>query len=445
MAPSPRILLVDDEELNREYMSELLEEKGYRVETAVDGFDALAKLRDSSFDLLVTDLNMPRLDGLGLLRKVREEEIPVTGLLITAYGSVEAAVEALKLGAADFLEKPSSGGLGPRLQLAVEQALSRRQLQQRTRSLEAALEPGREELIGESEAVENLRRKCRKLGGSNKTVLIRGETGTGKELVARAIHRGGPRASRPFVAINCATLNRELLSSELFGHVKGAFSGAVGDRPGKFEAADGGTLFLDEIGELDLDLQAKLLRVLESREFERVGSNEPIRVDLRIVAATNRVLEEEIPRGNFREDLFHRLNIIALKTPALREIPSDIPTLAEHFLAADVEGRGLTFMPEALSKLKGHVWPGNIRELRHVVEQAVFYAEGNRIEAGDIFLPEARGDAAATLEGELSLSELEREAIRRRLDRFAGSKRKTARSLGIAESTLYKKIKDYGL
>ncbi len=445
MPPSPRILLVDDEELNREYMSELLEEKGYRVETAVDGLDALDKLRESSFDLLVTDLNMPRLDGLGLLRKVGEEDIPVTGLLITAYGSVEAAVEALKLGAADFLEKPSSGGLGPRLQLAVEQALSRRRLQRRTRSLEAALEPGDEELIGESETVETLRRKCRKLGGSNKTVLIRGETGTGKELVARAIHRSGARASRPFVAINCATLNRELLSSELFGHVKGAFSGAVNDRPGKFEAADGGTLFLDEIGEMDLDLQAKLLRVLESREFERVGSNESIRVDLRIVAATNRVLEEEIPRGNFREDLFHRLNIIALQTPPLREIPSDIPILADHFLAADVEGRGLAFAPEALSKLRSHTWPGNIRELRHVVEQAVFYAEGKRIEAQDIFLPAARGDATAGLEGELSLAELEREAIRRRLDRFAGSRRKAAGSLGIAESTLYKKIKDYGL
>ena len=445
MPQAPRILLVDDEELNREYMSELLEENGYQVVTAEDGLDALSKLRTDSFDLLITDLNMPRLDGLGLLRKVGEEGLAVTSLLITAYGSVEAAVEALKLGAADFLEKPASGGLGPRLQLAVEQALSRRQLQRRARSLEAALEPGTEELVGESAAVKALRDKCRKLGGSTKTVLIRGETGTGKELVARAIHRNGPRAERPFVAINCAALNRELLTSELFGHVKGAFSGAVNDRPGKFEAADSGTLFLDEIGEMDAELQAKLLRVLETREFERVGSNDPIRVDVRIVAATNRILEDEIDAGRFREDLFHRLNIIALQTSPLREIPEDVPLLARHFLAADPEGRGLSFAPEALGKLKGYPWPGNIRELRHVVEQAVFYAEGAAITPADIFLPEARAGVAALTDGERTLSELEREAIVRRLERFAGSKRKTARSLDIAESTLYKKIKDYGL
>ncbi len=445
MAEAPRILLVDDEELNREYMAELLVERGYRVETAVDGLDALARLKAEPFDLLVTDLNMPRLDGLGLLRKLGEEGLEVSALLITAFGSVEAAVEALKLGALDFLEKPARGGLGPRLELAVEQALSRRQLLRRTRSLEVALEPASEELVGSSAAVELLRSKCRKLGPSAKTVLIRGETGTGKELVARAIHRHGPRAKRPFVAINCAALNRELLSSELFGHVRGAFTGAVGDRPGKFEAADGGTLFLDEIGEMDLELQSRLLRVLETREFERLGSNSPIRVDLRIVAATNRVLEQEIAAGRFREDLFHRLNIIALQTPALREIPEDIPLLAEHFLRADPEGRGLRFAPAALAKLRAHRWPGNIRELRHVVEQAVFYAEGAQIAADDILLPEARGVATDFLDGGLTLAEVEREAIARRLAQCGGSRRRAAKSLDIAESTLYKKIKDYAL
>jgi two-component system response regulator HydG len=445
MAEAPRILLVDDEELNREYMGELLAERGYRVETAVDGLDALARLRAESFDLLVTDLNMPRLDGLGLLRKLGEEGLEVSALLITAFGSVEAAVEALKLGALDFLEKPAHGGLGPRLQLAVEQALSRRQLLRRTRSLEAALEPGSEELVGASLAVELLRSKCRKLGPSAKTVLIRGETGTGKELVARAIHRHGPRAKRPFVAINCAALDRQLLSSELFGHVRGAFTGAVGDRPGKFEAADGGTLFLDEVGEMDLDLQVRLLRVLETREVERLGSNASIRVDLRIVAATNRVLEQEIAAGRFREDLFHRLNIIALQTPALREIPEDIPLLAEHFLRADPEGRGLRFTPAALTKLAAHRWPGNIRELRHVVEQAVFYAEADKIGAEHILLPETRGAATDYLDGGLTLTEIEREAIARRLAQCGGSRRRAAKSLDIAESTLYKKIKDYAL
>ena len=445
MAEAPRILLVDDEELNREYMAELLLERGYRVETAVDGLDALARLKAEPFDLLVTDLNMPRLDGLGLLRKLGEEGLEVSALLITAFGSVEAAVEALKLGALDFLEKPARGGLGPRLELAVEQALSRRQLLRRTRSLEVALEPASEELVGKSAAVELLRSKCRKLGPSAKTVLIRGETGTGKELVARAIHRHGPRAKRPFVAINCAALNRELLSSELFGHVRGAFTGAVGDRPGKFEAADGGTLFLDEIGEMDIELQVRLLRVLETREFERLGSNSPIHVDLRIVAATNRVLEQEIAAGRFREDLFHRLNIIALQTPALREIPEDIPLLAEHFLRADPEGRGLRFAPAALAKLSAHRWPGNIRELRHVVEQAVFYAEGAQIAPEDILLPEARGAAMDFLDGGLTLAEVEREAIARRLAQCGGSRRRAAKSLDIAESTLYKKIKDYAL
>ncbi|MCB9515871.1 MAG: sigma-54-dependent Fis family transcriptional regulator [Candidatus Latescibacteria bacterium] len=445
MAEKARILLVDDEELNREYMSELLEEQGYAVETAEDGLAALARLRETDFDLLVTDLNMPRLDGLGLLRRVQEEGIAITTLLITAFGSVEAAVEALKLGAADFLEKPARGGLGPRLQLAVEQALGRGRLLRRTRSLEAALESGAEELVGASQAMTLLRSKCRKLGASDKTVLIRGETGTGKELVARAIHRQGPRASRPFVAINCAALHRELLSSELFGHVKGAFSGAVTDRPGKFEAADGGTLFLDEIGEMDLDLQARLLRVLETREFERLGSNTSIKVDLRIVAATNRVLEQEIEAGRFREDLFHRLNIIAVTTTPLREIPEDIPVLAEHFLQADPEGRGLSFTPPALAKLQAHDWPGNIRELRHVVEQAVFYAEGEAIAPEQVLLPATGRAATAFLDGQLTMAEIEREAIERRLKHCGGSRRKAAKSLDIAESTLYKKIKDYGL
>ncbi len=446
-AASARILVVDDEELNREYMSELLEEKGYRVETAPDGIEALAMLKEKPFDLLVTDLNMPRLDGLGLLRRVGEEGIAVTTVLITAFGSIEAAVEALKLGAADFLEKPSSGGLGPRLQLAVEKALSRRKLVERTRSLEAALKPAAGDLIGESRAMQVLRSKCEKLGESSKTVLIRGETGTGKEVVARAIHRQGPRGDKPFVAINCAAIHRELLSSELFGHVKGAFSGAVDDRPGKFEAANGGTLFLDEIGEMDMELQAKLLRVLETREFERLGSNEPIQVDVRILAATNRVLEDEIAKGKFREDLFHRLNIISLQTTPLREIPDDVSLLAEHFLAADPEGRGMSFGKNALAKLKSHTWPGNIRELKHVVEQAVFYAEGEVIGAEEVFLPERRASADEDdlLTGEESMETIEREVIARRLKRFGQSKRKTARSLKIAESTLYKKIKDYGL
>ena len=446
-APSARILVVDDEELNREYMSELLEEKGYRVETAADGFEALTRLRAKPFDLLVTDLKMPRMDGLGLLRRVSEEGLPVTSILITAFGSIEAAVEALKLGAADFLEKPSQGGLGSRLQLAVEKALSRRRLVERARSLEAALTPAAQELVGASRAMVELRGKCLKLGESSKTVLIRGETGTGKEVVARLIHQGGLRRKKPFVAINCAAIHRELLSSELFGHVKGAFSGAVEDRPGKFEAANGGSLFLDEIGEMDMELQAKLLRVLETREFERLGSNEPIHVDVRIIAATNRILEDEIGKGRFREDLFHRLNIINLWTLPLREIPEDIPVLAEHFLATDPESRGMAFNPAALKKLQGYSWPGNIRELKHVVEQAVFYAENPLIDADGIFLPEPRSRAGAAdlVEGDRSLEDIEREVIARRLARFQQNKRKTARSLQIAESTLYKKIKDYGL
>ena len=447
-AMGSRILVVDDEELNREYLSELLEEKGYRVETAEDGFAALALLRREPFDLLVTDLNMPRLDGLGLLKRIAEEQITVTSILITAFGSIDAAVEALKLGAVDFLEKPSSGGLGPRLQLAVEKALSRRRLVERNRSLEVALKPASEEIVGESLAIESLRSKCRKLGESNKTVLIRGETGTGKDLIARSIHRNGARADKPYIAINCAALNRDLLSSELFGHVKGAFSGAVDDRPGKFEAANGGTLFLDEIGEMDMDLQAKFLRVLESQEFERLGSNETISVDMRIVTATNRVLENEIEKGNFREDLFHRLNIISVSATPLREIPEDIPILAEHFLAADPEGRGLRFGRAALAKLSGYSWPGNIRELKHVVEQAVFYAEGDEIDESEVFLPErriGRKEQESLMAGEMSLEEIERETIVRRLARFGNNKRKTARSLKIAESTLYKKINDYGL
>jgi len=443
-----RILLVDDEELNREYLAELLEEEGYNVKAASDGREALDLLRAQPFDLLVTDKNMPRMDGMQLLAKVAEEDIPVTRMMITAYGDVQSAVEAMRLGAAHYIEKPASGGMGPKLVLAVEQALDRHRLAARTRSLEAALRPPEgEEINGRSEAMKLLRRQCVKLGGTSKTALILGETGTGKEVVARTIHKSGPRAGKPFVAINCAAINRELLTSELFGHVKGAFSGAVSDRPGKFEAAHGGTLFLDEIGEMDHELQAKLLRVLESREFERVGSNDPVSVDVRILAATNRDLLAEVGKGAFREDLYHRLNVITLRTSPLREIPTDIPVLARHFLECDPEGRGLGFGEGALAKLKGYGWPGNIRELKHVVEQAVFYAEGERIEADDIFLPERRpaAESGGVYTDDLSWDEIERRVIGRRLERFRYNKRETARSLGMGESTLYKKIKDYGL
>ncbi len=443
-----RILLVDDEELNREYLSELLEDEGYPVKTAADGHEALELLRSEPFDLLVTDKNMPRMDGMQLLAKVAEEDIPVTRVMITAFGDVETAVEAMRLGAAHYIEKPTSGGMGPKLLLAVEQALDRHRLAARNRSLEAALTPSStEEIVGKSKAMDQLRKQCGKLGGTGKTALILGETGTGKEVVARSIHKSGPRAGKPFVAINCAAINRELLTSELFGHVKGAFSGAVSDHPGKFEAAHEGTLFLDEIGEMDQELQAKLLRVLESREFERVGSNDPIKVDVRILAATNRDLLDEVGKGSFREDLYHRLNVITVRTSPLREIPTDIPVLARHFLAADPEGRGLGFTEEAIEKLKGYGWPGNIRELKHVIEQAVFYAEGTMIEGGDIFLPERRpssGDEGG-FGTDMSWDDIERRVIEQRLERFRFNKRETAKSLGMGESTLYKKIKDYGL
>ncbi|MDP6419240.1 MAG: sigma-54 dependent transcriptional regulator [Candidatus Krumholzibacteria bacterium] len=442
-----RILLVDDEELNREYLSELLEEEGFPVETASDGMDALEKLRGSAFDILITDKNMPRLDGLKLLARVAEEDIPVTSLMITAFGDVDSAVEAMRLGASNYIEKPTGGGMGPRLLLAVEQALDRHQLARRTRSLEVALQPNAaEQIIGESKAMKLLRKQCEKLGSSGKTVLIQGETGTGKEVVARSIHLAGSRRDKPFVAINCAALNRELLTSELFGHVKGAFSGAVSDRPGKFEAASEGTLFLDEIGEMDLELQSKFLRVIELQEFERVGSNESIRVDVRILAATNRDLIEEIEKESFREDLYHRLNVIGVETTPLRNIPSDIPVLSKHFLACDPEGRGLDFSEEAIEKLKSHAWPGNIRELKHIVEQAVFYAEGDLIEAEDVILPQRSPKKGGTaVSGTASLEEIERDLIEQRLQHFRNNKRETARSLGIGESTLYKKIKDYDL
>ena len=448
-SPRAKILLVDDEELNREYLSERLEDEGYAVATAADGLEAFGMLEAGSFDLLVTDKNMPGLDGIGLLERVRKEGLPVTSVMITAFGDIDSAVRAMELGAANYLEKPTGGGMGPKLVLAVEQALSRHRLGARARSLEAALQaPAGEGLMGESAAMKALRGQTAKLAGTSKTVLIEGETGTGKEIVARSIHREGPRRERPFVAVNCAAITRELLTSELFGHVKGAFSGAVSDRPGKFEAAAGGTLFLDEIGEMDPEAQAKLLRVLESREFERVGSNEPIAVDARILAATNRDLAAEVAARNFREDLYHRLKVISLRTHPLREIPGDIPVLAEHFLRADPEGRGMEFSAAALERLRSHRWPGNVRELKHVVEQAVFYAEGDVIEAADIFLPERATVAAggeSLLDGEASFEDIEREAIARRLKRFRNNKRETAKSLGIGESTLYKKIKEYGL
>jgi two-component system, NtrC family, response regulator AtoC len=439
-----RILVADDEDGLREFMVDTLTLDGHAVTEASDGGIALRLLDEHRFDLVITDLKMPVRDGMEVVRKVRSEQPEVQVIVLTAHGSVSTAVEAMKLGAFEYLQKPIDSP--EELSLLVARALERRDLldlKARTERDRADAEADELPLTHGDPAMEPVVRAIDKVAPTAATVLLLGESGTGKEVAARAIHRRSDRHDRPFMAVNCAALTETLLESEMFGHEKGAFTGATERRRGRIELADGGTFFLDEVGELEPKLQAKLLRVIQERRFERVGGTRTLEVDVRWIAATNRDLRAMITEGRFREDLYHRLAVFPIRLPPLRERPRDILPIARALLtrvARDL-GRPRLDLGEAVEgKLATWHWPGNVRELANTLERAAILADGATIRADDLWLESSSGTADDRIR---SLSELERDAIARALAAVDGNRRRAAELLGIGERTLYDKIKRY--
>jgi len=440
-----RILVADDEAGIREFISDALALDGHDVQVAAHGAAAARALDDHSFDLLFTDLRMPGMDGMALLRKVRADQPEVQVIVLTAHGTVGTAVEAMKLGAFDYLEKPIGGP--DELSLLASRALERRRLLDlearaaRVDVSEPRLSHGDPHMEPVVDAIEKVARTAA-------TVLLLGESGTGKEVAARAIHGLSDRRARPFMAVNCAALAETLLESELFGHEKGAFTGASERRRGRIELAHGGTFFLDEVAELRPELQAKLLRVIQERRFERVGGTRTIEVDVRWIAATNRDLRDMMDQGRFREDLYHRLAVFPIQMPPLRERPGDIIPIARVTLAriaSDLKRRELTLAESAERKLVAWRWPGNVRELANALERAAILADGDVITADDVRLERGPATPSAPA-GELKpLVDLERDAIQQALRAVSGNRRRAAELLGIGERTLYDKLKRYDI
>ncbi len=436
------ILVVDDDKSTREGLALALG-SDYSVLTAADSEAALGALLRNSVDLVLTDLRMPGRDGISLLRDIVSSYPGLPVILLSAYGSVERAVEAMKEGAYDFLTKPINLD---HTELVIRRALRHKSLERQNATLSAQLagQSALGRLVGSSEAMVRVRERIEQAAPTPATILIQGPSGTGKELVARAIHALSPRAKGPFVAVHCAALTPSLLESELFGHVKGAFTGATEDRKGRFELADGGTLFLDEISEIDLATQVKLLRVLEMRMVEPVGSATPIPVNIRLVAATNRDLRAWTAEGKFREDLYFRLNVVDILLPPLRARTGDLPILCDAFIREFNPQLGRTIAgltPEALAVLEQYPWPGNVRELRNTLERMMVLARGDRLEVTDVPANIAEGIPPAPAD-EPAPSDEERERIRRTLE-TAPSKRAAAEQLGIPLRTLYRRIKKY--
>jgi two-component system, NtrC family, nitrogen regulation response regulator NtrX len=442
----PRILIIDDEPGIRTTLAGILEDEGHRATLCESGEEGLAQFARDEFDLVLLDLWLPGIDGLTVLERLRAAgTAPV--IMISGHGNVDTAVRATRLGAYDFLEKPLSL---ERVLLTVNHALADTRLREQVRDLRRhlALE---EILIGESDVMKKLEQQIRSAAPTASRVLITGENGSGKEIVARSLHRLSLRADQPFVDVNCAAIPEELIESELFGHRKGAFTGAIDDRKGKFELADGGTLFLDEIGDMSLKTQAKVLRVLQEQTFQRVGGQQTIKVDVRVIAATNKDLETEIATERFRSDLFYRLAVIPIDVPPLRARGNDVVLLAEFFLrrfAAETGQPKKQLSAAAAAKLKGYPWPGNVRELRNVIERLAILVPHDRVEAEDVQLG-TRAAAPAEIAANLTLrearEEFERQYILSRLQECGGNVSRTAETLGVERSNLYRKMDAYGI
>jgi two-component system, NtrC family, response regulator AtoC len=459
-----QVLIVDDELNLRKILSAQLTRDGYDVLTAEDGERGLQLLGEHHIDLVITDLKMPKVDGMTLLKRALEEDPELPVVLVTAHGTIDTAVEALKSGAFDFVTKPFDKD---EVRQIVAKALKTRELRGADATPASGSRGARFGIIGSSNGIAELYAILERVADTPTTVLITGESGTGKELVARALHEHSSRKDKPFIKVNCAAIPKELIESELFGYERGAFTGAVASKPGRFELANGGTLFLDEIGEIPMEMQVKLLRVLQESEFERVGGIKTIRVDVRLVAATNRELRKLIGGGHFREDLFYRLNVVPIRLPALRERTGDIPLLVEHFLAKfnerlkkKVEG----VEPDAAELLAQYPWPGNIRELENVIERAVLFCDTSKLHGNDlphdvrgisamanVPLPEADLQAALAGEGGLkghvkvAMSRLEKELVSRALKQTNSNVTHAARLLKISRKGLQLKMKELGL
>ena len=458
-----QVLIVDDEPNLRKILAAQLARDGYDVMTAADGEEGLAMLREHHIDLVVTDLKMPKIDGMELLRLALREDPELPIVMITAHGTVDTAVEALKLGAFDYLTKPFDKD---EVRQIVGKALRTRQLSEEdaTHLPKASTRFG---IIGNSQGLVDLYNVLERVADTPTTIMITGESGTGKELVARALHEHSSRRDKPFIKVNCAAIPKELIESELFGYERGAFTGAVSSKPGRFELAHGGTLFLDEIGEIPVEMQVKLLRALQESEFERVGGVKTLHVDVRLVAATNRDLKRLIAAGTFREDLFYRLNVVPLRLPALRERIGDIPLLLEHFLLKFNERlkKNVTgCSDDAMEALRAYGWPGNIRELENVVERAVLFSDEKMIRLQDLpgelknpssYAPRSDGQSDASLQlpsdsglkehVKVAMSRLERELVSRALEQTSGNVTHAARLLKISRKGLQLKMKELGL
>jgi two-component system response regulator HydG len=441
------VLIVDDEDAARQLCSDIAIEAGLRVRTARTTEEALEELEQYPVDIAITDLRVPLEGGMELLRRIREQHPQVSVLVLTQYGTIETAVEATRLGASDYVTKPFHID---ELRTKLQRLIREQELDQENRILreQLRLRPGYGELIGVSPKMQRVYKLMEKVSQHNYPVLILGESGTGKELVARSIHFSGPRRNHQFVPVDCSALVPTLIESELFGYVKGAFTGAAHSKQGLIESANGGTLFLDEIGNLPLDMQVKLLRVLQEKEIRPVGANERVSIDLRVISATNRDLETEVRSGRFRQDLYFRLHVVQIKLPPLRERRGDIPLLVQHFLEK-FSGPGRperTIAEDAMARLTAYDWPGNVRELENAVERAVALGSGPILHSGDLPSNLQYGvtpERVQTNDDLLLLEEIERRTILRALREASGDKLVAARLLGIGKTTLYRKLKQY--
>ncbi len=448
-----QVLVVDDQRPLRKSIAITLSRAGHTVDEAESGGEAVRRIDETLYDLVISDLKMGEVDGMAVLEAVKARDADTEVLIVTAYGTIEGAVQAIRRGAHDYITKPFTPD---QILHSVDLALERRRLRTEVRSLSRMIDDPNDpaELLGESDQLRRVLEIVREWAASDSTILITGETGCGKDLLARMIRRLSPRRDRPFVVVNCATIPDSLFESELFGHMRGAFSGAVQNRKGLTQEADGGTLFLDEVGELPLDVQPQLLRFLETGEVRPIGQNRSLRIDTRVVAATNRDLRAMIREGAFREDLYYRLNVLPVELPPLRERREDVPRLASHFLTRFARRYGKPvsgISKKAMLVLKSYDWPGNVRELENVIERGLMLARGSELRPEHLVMPgashdEAKGVAPGQGVGDpITLSELERLHILAVLKRVGGNQKKATQLLDISKSTLWRKLKEYGI